>query len=135
MSIALEPVKPRKSLAEKRDELAREAAAPIAENPASAFAAALVAALREEGGGKSPAKIRYGEDNKSEVIVRANRQVHISPADLALSQIHGNAYGVDGPSRKFEEGAIIVMREGPGLQSMLAQGKVRIDPQHPQAAR
>lgn len=121
-TIALEPVKPRAARPNAKVE-----AATI--DPATAFADALVKALAANGGSnKQVAPIRYGEDNKTEVVVRVmNKRLHVSPADLALSKIHGNAYGIDGPSLKFEEGDVLVMRDGPGLQSMIAQGRVRVE--------
>lgn len=116
---------------------AKAAAAVEGADAGGASAATLIAQAfaKALSGAKEPPKVRYGEDNQAEVWVRANRRVHISPADLAYSRIAGTAYGMDGPSHKFEEGEPICMRPGPGLDSLLDAGRVRLDDKKPAAQR
>ena len=99
---------------------------PPPQDPANMLATAFAQAL---SGVMQPAAIpiRMPED-KTEVVVIANRVLHVDPAHLAYSQIAGAAAGQDGASKEYQPGDKIIMRPCTGLDWLLDHGYVR--PEH-----
>lgn len=112
----------------KEVEEGRQPAIPAANpnDPISVLVAALTGALQNANAPKKPEEKLRWPDDKSEVRLRANRPVHVDCAHMAMSQISGSAYGMDGPSRKFKKDDLMVVRPGPWIDSLIEDGAARM---------
>lgn len=63
-----------------------------------------------EATGAPKVEVRYGENDKSEVWLKANRRFNVDAADLAWSQIAGSAHGMDGMGRHIEPNELFAVR-------------------------
>lgn len=122
----LRPIRPRgaKATPVETDLLPPEPKTEAPSNMIDALIKALMAIAGQKEGG--PVKIRYTDD-KRQVKLKSNRDgLHVDPAHLAAALTDGTAYGLDGPSRKFDRDQEILMRPGPWVDSLIESGGARM---------
>ena len=90
---------------------------------ATALSKVLAQALGEAVGSREP-EVRLPDDAR-EVRLKANRPFHVAAEHLALSQIQGSVYGMDGMGITVEQNQSFVVRPGPHVDWLLESGFAR----------
>ena len=71
--------------------------------------------------------IKYGEDDRSEVWLIANKHFHVAAECLAYSQIAGSVHGMEGMGIKVDNGVRFAVRER-YAQGLVDTGHARLPP-------
>lgn len=101
---------------------------PKAPEPANDVATNLAKVLAQALGdvkAKEP-EVRLPDDER-EVRLKANKAFHVAAEHLALSQIQGSVYGMDGMGLQLEPHQSFVVRPGPWVDYLVDNGFARYE--------